>query len=192
MAPRQDREPTRGQSCHDRGALSEYRFCPLCATPLQPIAAGHDAGRPACPTGHFVFYDNPALTTFAFVRDEQGRYLVLQRAQPPFVGEWDLPGGFVEPGETPAEAIVRELAEETRLEVEVQGILGAFSSRYGDGGKWTVDIGFECALLGGKLRLDAEKSAAAWHAPDALPRLAFQGERSGLAVLLGRDLGSSS
>jgi ADP-ribose pyrophosphatase YjhB (NUDIX family) len=165
--------------------VSEFRFCPLCATPLEPIAAGHDAGRPASPSGHYVHYDNPALTAFAFVRDAGGRYLALQRAQEPFLGEWDLPGGFVEPGETPADAIRRELAEETGLEVEVERILGAFTGRYGDAGKWTVDIGFECALRDGELRLDAEKSAAAWHAPDTLPRLAFAGERAGLAVLLG-------
>jgi 8-oxo-dGTP diphosphatase len=164
--------------------VSDFRFCPVCATPLEPIAAGHDAGRLACPTGHFVHYDNPAITTYAFVRDAAGRYLVLQRAQEPFAGEWDLPGGFVEPGETPGQAIVRELAEETRLEIAVERILGAFTSRYGDGGKWTVDIGFECALRGGELTLDAEKSAAAWHLPHELPRLAFAGERSGLAALI--------
>jgi ADP-ribose pyrophosphatase YjhB (NUDIX family) len=164
--------------------VADFRFCPICAAPLEPIADGHDAGRPACPTGHFVHYDNPAVTVFAFVRDTEGRYLALQRAQEPFSGQWDLPGGFVEPGETPADAIVRELAEETRLGITVQRILGAFASRYGDDGKWTVDIGFECVLLGGELTLDAEKSAAAWHLPHELPRLAFQGERDGLVALL--------
>jgi 8-oxo-dGTP diphosphatase len=164
--------------------MSEFRFCPLCAAALQPIADGHDAGRPACPTGHFVHYDNPAVTTFAFVRDGAGRYLVLQRAQEPFAGAWDLPGGFVEPGETPGDAILRELAEETRLEVGIERILGAFASRYGDGGRWTVDVGFECVLVGGELTLDAEKSGAAWHLPQDLPPLAFAGERAGLEALL--------
>ena len=172
-------------------AGSAFRFCPVCAAPLEAIAAGPDAGRPACPTGHFVHYENPAVTAFAFVRDAAGRYLVLRRAQEPFAGQWDLPGGFVEPGETPGEAIVRELAEETRLEVAVERILGAFASRYGDDGKWTVDVGFECGVRGdpGALTLDAEKSAAAWHLPHALPRLAFAGERAGLQALL--DVGSA-
>jgi 8-oxo-dGTP diphosphatase len=171
--------------------VPDFRFCPVCAAPLARIAEGHDAGRLACRTGHFVHYDNPAVTAFAFVRDAAGRYLVLQRAQEPFAGRWDLPGGFVEPGETPADAIVRELAEETRLHVAIERILGAFASRYGDGGKWTVDIGFECVLIGGELTLDAEKSAAAWHLPDDLPPLAFAGERAGLAALRARHLRST-
>lgn len=163
--------------------MPAYRFCPLCAAPLEPLAEGDDAGRPACPTGHFVHYDNPAVTTFAFVRDGEGRYLVLRRAKEPFAGAWDLPGGFVEAGETPAQAIRRELREETGLEIEIERVLGAFTGQYGDEGRWTVDIGYEARLTGGDFRLDAEKSAAAWLALDALPRLAFTGEREGLAVL---------
>lgn len=163
--------------------MPAYRFCPLCAASLEPIAGGEDAGRPACPTGHFVHYDNPAVTTFAFVRDGDGRYLVLRRAKEPCLGEWDLPGGFVESGETPAEAIRRELREETGLEIEVERILGAFTGRYGAGGRWTVDVGYAARVTGGTFRLDGEKSDAAWLPLDELPRLAFAGERSGLAVL---------
>lgn len=163
--------------------MPAFRFCPLCASPLRPVPDGHDAGRPGCPRGHFVHYDNPAVTAYAFVRDEQGRYLVLERAQEPFFAQWDLPGGFVESGETPGDAIVRELREETGLEVEVERILGAFASRYGDDGRWTVDVGFECRVTGGSFRLDAEKSDAAWLALDELPRLAFHGERAGLEAL---------
>ena len=70
----------------------EFAFCPICATALEPLPAGHrDAGRPACPEGHFVHYDNPAVTTYAFIADAAGRYLALRRAHPPCVGEWDLP-----------------------------------------------------------------------------------------------------
>src|SRR5689334_9855545 len=94
----------------------EFRFCPTCAQALEPLPPGHrDAGRPACPDGHYVHYDNPAVTTYAFVADADGRFLALRRAHPPSTGEWDLPGGFVEAGEAPADAIVREIAEETGL-----------------------------------------------------------------------------
>jgi 8-oxo-dGTP diphosphatase len=164
--------------------MAAFRFCPLCAAALEPLAEGDDAGRPACPTGHFVHYDNPAVTTYAFVRDAGARYLVLRRAREPFLGAWDLPGGFVEPGETPADAVRRELREETGLEVEIERILGAYTSRYGDGGRWTVDVGFEARLAGGELVLDAEKSDAAWLALEELPPLAFEGERAGLVELL--------
>ncbi|HEY8584111.1 MAG TPA: NUDIX hydrolase [Capillimicrobium sp.] len=163
--------------------MADFRFSPLCGTPLEPVAEGEDAGRPACPTGHFTHYDNPAVTAYAFVRDDQGRYLVLRRAKEPCLGEWDLPGGFVEAGETPAQAIARELREETGLEIEIERILGAFTGQYGAGGKWTIDVGFVARAAGGDFRLDAEKSAAAWLPLDQLPRLAFAGERDGLAEL---------
>ncbi|MDI6411913.1 (deoxy)nucleoside triphosphate pyrophosphohydrolase [Streptomyces albus] len=48
-----------------------------------------------------------------------GRFLAARRTAPPeFAGRWELPGGKVEPGETPQEALVRELREELGVEVE--------------------------------------------------------------------------
>jgi len=165
----------------------ELRFCPLCARPLEPLPAGHrDAGRRACPAAHFVDYDNPAVTTFAFVADPAGRYLALRRAHPPCAGEWDLPGGFVEAGESPADAIAREIREETGLDVELLGVLGAYASVYGETGRHTVDIGFHARVEAqhlGDMLLSAEKSEAAWFALDEFPDPAFAGERAGLADL---------
>lgn len=148
-----------------------------------------DAGRPACPAGHFVHYDNPALTAFAFV-ERDGRFLVLRRAQEPERGEWDLPGGFIEAGESPADCVRREIAEETGLEVDRLAVFGAYTSRYGEDGKWTVDIAYRCRASGGHVRLSAEKSEFAWTGLGNLPRLAFDGERSALAAFRSLDDGS--
>jgi NAD+ diphosphatase len=165
-------------------AVADFRFCPLCAAPLEPLPAGHrDAGRPACPTGHFVHFDNPAVTTFAFVAGAGGRLLALRRAHEPCLGAWDLPGGFVEAGEPPSEAVVREIAEETGLAVELLGVLGAYASVYGETGRHTVDVGFRARVTGGELRLSDEKSEAGWFAADDFPAPAFAGERAGLADL---------
>jgi ADP-ribose pyrophosphatase YjhB (NUDIX family) len=130
-----------------------------------------------CPQGHFVDYGNPAVTAFALV-ERNGRYLVLKRSQDPYLGHWDLPGGFVEAGESPAEAVRREIFEETGLRVQQPGIVGAYTSRYGDEGKWTVDVAFHCLAPSGELCLSAESSAAEWVSIDDMPTLAFAGERS--------------
>jgi 8-oxo-dGTP pyrophosphatase MutT (NUDIX family) len=127
--------------------VSHFRFCPLCAAPLEPVPDGPDEGRPRGPTGHFVHYENPAVTV------------------------------------SPGDAVRREVAEETGLEVEPERILGGFASRYGDDGRWTVDIGFECRVTGGAWRLDPESTDAAWHPLDEMPDLAFAGERAGHAAL---------
>jgi ADP-ribose pyrophosphatase YjhB (NUDIX family) len=154
-----------------------FRFCPLCGDELGPLSSGPDRGRLGCRRGHFVHYDNPAITAFAFV-ERSGRYLVLERSQEPYRGRWELPGGFVEAGERPDEAVRREIYEETGLFVASSRILGAYRSRYGDGGKWTVDVAFHCVACSGELRLSAESSGAEWVSLEQMPTLAFDGERS--------------
>jgi 8-oxo-dGTP diphosphatase len=163
----------------------EFRFCPLCGGRLTVLESGPDHGRMACLMGHFVHYDNPAVTALAFV-ERDGHYLVLERAQDPYRGLWDLPGGFVEAGESPVEAVKREISEETGLRVGAPTILGAYSSRYGDGGKWTVDVAFYCQALVGELRLSDESFGAAWVTLNEMPTLAFAGERSALEELRRR------
>lgn len=127
-----------------------------------------------------MHYENPAVTAFALI-ERDWRYLVLQRSQEPYLGRWELPGGFVEQGETPAEGVRREIFEETGLRIEAPSIIGAYTSRYGDDGKWTVDVAFHCQALPGELSLSAESSHAAWVSIGQMPRLAFAGERSAFA-----------
>lgn len=61
----------------------------------------------------------------------QDRVLVVQRGKPPGVGLWTVPGGRLEPGETLAQAVTREVREETGLVVEV-GALACVVERMGD------------------------------------------------------------
>lgn len=166
--------------------MSGFRFCPLCGERLETKPSPPDAGRLACPAGHFVHYDNPPTTVQAWI-ERDGEYLILKRNEEPFAGEWDLPGGFVEMGESPADAVVREVAEETGLAVSPTEIIGAFTSEYGSGGRYTVDIAYLCRIEGGSFELDeVEKSDGAWFSLGAMPDLAFAGERQALEALRGR------
>lgn len=63
----------------------------------------------------------PAVSACVFDRD---RLLLVKRAKPPFAGAWSLPGGSIEPGETAEAAILREIAEETGLQIVVLGVAG--------------------------------------------------------------------
>lgn len=159
--------------------MVRFCFCPLCGDGLIPIKSGLDRGRMGCKRGHFVHYDNPAVTAFAFV-ERSGHFLVLERGQEPYRGQWELPGGFIEAGECPADSVIREVFEETGLRAGTPAVLGAYTSRYGDDGKWTVDIAFHCNASDGELHLSAESSDAAWVTIDEMPPLAFAGERSAL------------
>ncbi|HSP39485.1 MAG TPA: NUDIX domain-containing protein [Frankiaceae bacterium] len=66
----------------------------------------------------------PIRCVGAVVTDSRGRILLVQRANEPGRGLWSLPGGRVEPGETDEQAVVREVAEETGLTVEVGRLVG--------------------------------------------------------------------
>ncbi len=61
----------------------------------------------------------PRVAVAAVVFDDHGRVLVIERARPPNVGLWSVPGGKVGPGETLAQAVAREVREETGLTVEI-------------------------------------------------------------------------
>jgi mutator protein MutT len=123
----------------------------------------------------------------AIVRNDTGEILVMRRADG---GTWDLPGGAVEPGETPAEALLREVREETGLEVRIRCVAGVFGGRtfrhtYPDGQRVEAfSVTFECEIVGGTLRnTDGEAAGFRFVAEDALPPLTWPYP----PALFGRD-----
>jgi 8-oxo-dGTP diphosphatase len=81
----------------------------------------------------------------AMVVDDE-RLLLVRRGHGPAAGEWSVPGGRVEPGETLAEAVVREVAEETGVEVVCDELLG-WVERIGDDHHFVI-LDFRAQLLG--------------------------------------------
>lgn len=98
----------------------------------------------------------------AVVTDEAGRVLLALRDRPPI---WNLPGGSVEPGETPWDAAVREVAEEVGLVVRVDRLSGVYD-RNPDGDPVLV---FTATVLAGEIRASAEAVLVRWFDPAALP-----------------------
>ncbi len=98
----------------------------------------------------------------AIIRNEAGQILFLVRSDN---GLWDLPAGAIDPGETPTQAVVREVREETGLIVEPTAVAGVFGGQgfrlgyaNGDIVECTVIV-FECRVVGGELAgLDGEAS----------------------------------
>jgi 8-oxo-dGTP diphosphatase len=86
----------------------------------------------------------------ALVYDEQRRLLVVRRAHEPGRGLWSIPGGRVEPGEDDPAAVVREVAEETGLAVEVGALVGEVE-REGQQGRLYVIRDYEATAVGGTL-----------------------------------------
>jgi ADP-ribose pyrophosphatase YjhB (NUDIX family) len=97
----------------------------------------------------------------AIVTDGQGRLLMIKRGHDPGAGLWSIPGGRIEPGETDAEALVREMIEETGLTVEVGRLIGRVR-RPGLSGA-VVDIrDYAATVTGGTLRPGDDAADARW------------------------------
>src|SRR5205085_10144430 len=94
----------------------------------------------------------------AIARDDEGRLLVIRRAHSPGAGLWSIPGGRIDPGETPEQALVREVQEETGLEVSVGRLLGTVERDAGESVYAIAD--YECEFVSGTLRAGTDADDA--------------------------------
>jgi 8-oxo-dGTP diphosphatase len=84
--------------------------------------------------------------------------VLVRRGSGPFEGQWALPGGFVEVGETVKEAAVREAAEETGLAVEVSRLIGVYSDPDRDPRGHNVSVAFLVRVLSGQMKASSDAS----------------------------------
>lgn len=115
----------------------------------------------------------PVLTADALIVDPENGVVLIRRRNPPFAGAWVLPGGFVEVGESCADACRREAREETGLEVEIVQLLGVYSDPTRDPRGHTCSIVYLCRVIGGHVEGGDDAREAAWFADLAGTPLAF-------------------
>ncbi len=113
----------------------------------------------------------PAVSAVIF--DRRGRLLLQQRSDG---GQWGLPGGSVEIGESVLDAVAREVHEETGLIVKARRLIGVYSApalqlvRYPDGNVWHyISMSFECTVRGGTLQTCDETLALEYFPLRGLP-----------------------
>jgi ADP-ribose pyrophosphatase YjhB (NUDIX family) len=97
----------------------------------------------------------------AVIHDDDHRLLVVRRANPPAAGRWSIPGGRVEADESDAEAVRREVHEETGLVVAVGMRVGTVEIAGPSGIIYDIRD-YACAAIGGALAAGDDASDARW------------------------------
>ena len=115
--------------------------------------------------------ETPKLMVDVVIPSE-GRVVLIRRGSDPFEGQWALPGGFVEVGETVEQAALREAAEETGLAVELARLVGVYSDPDRDPRGHNVSVAFLARVVGGDLIAATDAAEVAVLDPDSV-ELAF-------------------
>jgi len=160
--------------------MREKTHCHFCGNRLirKFVEGGNRLFCEACRT---PIYENPVPATSLVVSDGEKGVVLVKRDVEPKKGYWCLPGGFVELGETPEQAALRELREETGLHGEIDQLLGVTSDNsdlYGN----VLMIGYLVKRFSGNLMPGDDAARVAYFKPEELPEIAFSSHRHFLDV----------
>jgi ADP-ribose pyrophosphatase YjhB (NUDIX family) len=148
-----------------------FKFCPRCAAGMtrREMFGGM---RPVCPQCGWIYFSDPKVAAAVLVESNE-RVLLVRRANEPFRGFWTLPAGFVNGGEDPAGAAMRECLEETGLTVRILRVLDVIFGLEHERGADFVIV-YLAEVVSGELSPADDADAAEWFARNNLPPLAFK------------------
>ena len=155
-------------------SLGRYTYCPHCGTELAMKEKGGKQ-RPACAACGFVQYQNPLPGVVVLV-EREGTVLLGRRTGGYGAGRWGLPQGYVEHDEDFLTAAIREVKEETGLDVEIRSIINVVSNLLSPG-LHTLAIVLRAGVVGGELRAGDDLESLAWvPLSGPLPEMAFEAD----------------
>lgn len=122
-----------------------FTFCPQCG---KKSIQEHSSKSMECTECGFIFFTNAAGAVAAIIKNSDNKILLTVRAFNPGKGMLDLPGGFVDPGESAEEALVREIKEELNLDITDYTYYASFPNEYVYKNVlyFTIDMVFECSV----------------------------------------------
>ncbi len=168
--------------------VAQAKYCPRCGGPLAlRHFHGERVAHPACQHCGLVLWQNPKPVVAALITRQGAdavEVLLGRRGSELGRGLWHVPGGFVDPGETPEEALARECAEELGVQVEPAEFVGGFPDRYGD--EPILVLAYRCRLAAGEPKGSAELDQPTWFPLGRPPELAFRSCQLALQVLSGK------
>jgi len=162
-----------------------FKFCPMCRVLLE-VKDVEGANRLVCPACGWINYQNPVPVAVAAVLNSRREVLIARRNFAPAAGKWSLPGGFVEAGEHPSAACLRELVEETGIKGEILRLAGIYNFNSRVHGSLLV-VGYEVRALTEKLKLNKELSEAAFVEYKNVPDITFASHKKLLKDIFEKD-----
>lgn len=169
---------------NDEPLGTRLSYCPHCAAKLQiEIPAGDNMPRYVCNTCDTVLYENPKLVV-GCVTEYDSRILLCKRAIAPRLGYWTVPAGFMELGETLAQAALRETREEACATVALGSMLAIIDVP--EAGQ--VHVFFRGTLHDGKYAAGDESLETELYYPDDIPwdEIAFRSGHIALKQFLAQ------
>jgi len=127
--------------------------------------------RPVCSACGYIHFVDPKVAAAVLI-DRGGEVLLVRRVNEPLQGKWSLPAGFIDADEDPKAAAVREVFEETGLQICVTELLDVIAGGDHPGGA-DIIILYRGEVEGGRLTAGDDADAAAFFRCDALPVMAF-------------------
>jgi len=152
-----------------------FNFCPLCRYYLRKKQVD-DRKRLVCQKCGWIDYKNPLPVAVCVAKNKKGEILITKRNLEPGINKWALPGGFIESGEPPETACLRELEEETGLKGKVRGLIGVYIQKSRYYGSLLV-IGYEVSVSKYNLSLNSELKDARFFSRKDLPVIPFLSHR---------------
>jgi len=144
------------------------QYCLKCGASLHQIFE-HGFNRYICHACGWTFYNNPRPCVTAVIHQSQN-ILFIRRAVPPGQGKWDFPGGFMEIGEHPEQALRRELREEIGTTLSSFQQLGFYTDIYNTDEEIPIlNIVFLCRIQGDPRKQSEEFDQWAWFPISGLP-----------------------
>ena len=146
---------------------SEINFCQRCGHKLA-LKKIEGRGRPYCSGCGFIVFLDPKLAAVALVYTEE-KLVMVKRGIGPALGSWSFPAGYVDRGEVVEDAAVREVKEETGLDVALNGLIGLYSKTDNQ----MVLAVYWARVTGGTLKAGPEIQDIGLFPLDELPPLPF-------------------
>ncbi len=145
----------------------DIKFCQHCGSPLGEKEVENKL-RPHCAKCGFTVFLDPKIAAVVLATKDD-KLLMVRRGVEPEIGRWSFPAGYVDRGEVVEDAAIREVREETGLEVRLNGFVGLYSET----NRAVVLAVYSAEIVGGSLRAGHDAQEAAYFSPNELPPLPF-------------------